>query len=105
MSQVLPFQGARAEWGLRRATSSRRLGYTGIPDLLDGAYGTFFSSFLDEWSEPALTEGLGTRWETLRVGFKPAPASNGSITAMTAIDKVMQSVAWPRRTSRKSPHS
>jgi 2-methylcitrate dehydratase PrpD len=26
----------------------------------------------------------------LRVGFKPAPASNGSITAMTAIDKIMR---------------
>ena len=64
--------------------------YTGIPDVLDGAYGTFFSAFLDDWSPASLTEGLGSRWQTLRIGFKPAPASNGSITAMTAIGNVMQ---------------
>ena len=37
-------------------------GYTGIPDVLDGAYGTFFSAFLDDWSPQALTEDLGSRW-------------------------------------------
>ena len=84
------FHSGRAAQSGVYAAQLARFGYTGIPDVLDGTYGTFFSSFLDEWSEPALTVGLGTRWETLRVGFKPAPASNGSITAMTAIDKVMR---------------
>ena len=81
--------GRAAQSGVYAAELARR-GYTGIPDVLEAPYGAFFSSFVDDWSEPALTAELGTRWETLRVGFKPAPASNGSITAMTSIDKIMR---------------
>jgi 2-methylcitrate dehydratase PrpD len=81
--------GRAAQSGVYAAELARR-GYTGIPDVLEAPYGAFFSSFVDDWSEPALTAELGARWETLRVGFKPAPASNGSITAMTSIDKIMR---------------
>ncbi len=81
--------GRAAQSGVYAAQLARR-GYTGIPDVLEAPYGAFFSSFVDDWSEQALTAGLGTRWQILRVGFKPAPASNGSITAMTAIDKIMR---------------
>jgi 2-methylcitrate dehydratase PrpD len=84
------FHSGRAAQSGVYAAQLARLGYTGIPDVLEAPYGAFFSSFVDDWSEPALTDGLGTRWETLRIGFKPAPASNGSITAMTAIDKIMR---------------
>ncbi len=84
------FHSGRAAQSGVYAARLAQLGYTGIPDVLDGAYGTFFSSFLDGWSEPELTAGLGTQWNILRVGFKPAPASNGSITAMTAIDTIMR---------------
>jgi len=80
--------GRTAQSGVYAARLAQ-LGYTGIPDVLDGAYGTFFPSFLDDWSESALTEGLGTQWHLMRVGFKPAPAANGNITAMTAMDKIM----------------
>ena len=34
-------------------------GYTGIPDVLDGAYGTFFSAFLDDWSPAGFDRGAG----------------------------------------------
>jgi 2-methylcitrate dehydratase PrpD len=81
--------GRAAQSGVYAAELARR-GYTGIPDVLEAPYGAFFSSFVDNWSEPALTADLGTRWEILRVGFKPAPASNGSITAMTSIDRIMR---------------
>jgi 2-methylcitrate dehydratase PrpD len=81
--------GRAAQSGVYAAELARR-GYTGIPDVLEAPYGAFFSAFVDDWSEPALTAELGTRWETLRVGFKPAPASNGSITAMTSIDRIMR---------------
>jgi 2-methylcitrate dehydratase PrpD len=84
------FHSGRAAQSGVYAAQLARSGYTGIPDVLDGGYGTFFSAFLDAWSEQALTEGLGLRWNILRVGFKPAPASNGSITAMTAIDTIMR---------------
>ncbi len=81
--------GRAAQSGLYAAQLAQQ-GYTGIPDVLDGAFGTFFSSFLDSWSASALTQGLGSQWQILRVGFKPAPASNGSITAATAIDRIMR---------------
>lgn len=83
------FHSGRAAQSGVYAAQLARLGYTGIPDVLEADYGAFFSSFVDEWSEPALTDGLGSEWNILRVGFKPAPASNGSITAMTAIDRIM----------------
>ena len=64
-------------------------GYTGIPDVLEAPYGGFLSSLAGEYSPAALTSELGERWEILRVGFKPAPASNGSITAMAALNDIM----------------
>jgi 2-methylcitrate dehydratase PrpD len=81
--------GRAAQSGVYAAQLAQR-DYTGIPDVLDGGYGSFFSAFLDDWSAPPLTDGLGTHWHILRVGFKPAPASNGSITAMSAVDAVMR---------------
>ncbi len=84
------FHSGRAAQSGVYAAQLARLGYTGIPDVLEAPYGAFFSSFVDDWSEPALTDGLGTRWEVLRIGFKPASASNGSITAMTAMDTIMR---------------
>ncbi len=81
--------GRAAQSGVYAAQLAQR-DYTGIPNVLDGGYGTFFSAFLDDWSIPPLTDGLGTLWHILRVGFKPAPASNGSITAMIAVDAVMR---------------
>jgi 2-methylcitrate dehydratase PrpD len=84
------FHSGRAAQSGVYAAQLARLGYTGIPDVLEAPYGAFFSSFVDEWSEAALTAELGSRWEILRVGFKPAPASNGSITAMTAVDRIMR---------------
>jgi 2-methylcitrate dehydratase PrpD len=84
------FHSGRAAQSGVYAAQLAQSGYTGIPDVLDGAYGTFFSAFLDEWSPQALTDGMASRWDTLRVGFKPAPASNGSITAMSAIEQLMR---------------
>ena len=81
--------GRAVQSGVYAAQLAQR-DYTGISNVLDGGYGTFFSAFLDEWSATPLTDGLGKHWHILRVGFKPAPASNGSITAMTAIDTVMR---------------
>jgi 2-methylcitrate dehydratase PrpD len=84
------FHSGRAAQSGVYAAQLARLGYTGIPDVLEAPYGAFFSAFVDDWSEPTLTAELGSRWETLRVGFKPSPASNGSITAMTSIDTIMR---------------
>ena len=81
--------GRAAQSGVYAALLAQQ-GYTGIADVLDGAYGTFFNSFVDDWAPEALTQDLGSELQIMRVGFKPAPASNGSIAAMTAIDRIMR---------------
>ncbi|HVC59433.1 MAG TPA: MmgE/PrpD family protein [Acetobacteraceae bacterium] len=81
--------GRAAQSGVYAAELAQR-GYTGIPDVLEARPGGFLSAFAGIQPEPQLTAGLGSRWETLRVGYKPAPASNGSITAMTAMDRIMR---------------
>lgn len=81
--------GRAAQSGVYAALLAQQ-GYTGIDDVLDGGYGTFLNSFVDDWSAEALMRDLGSDWRILRVGFKPASASNGSICAMSAIDRIMQ---------------
>jgi 2-methylcitrate dehydratase PrpD len=65
-------------------------GYTGVEDVFDVDYGGFFSTLVESHSPDALTDGLGARWETLKVGYKVSPASNGSITAMDTLDRIMK---------------
>jgi 2-methylcitrate dehydratase PrpD len=84
------FHSGRAAQGGIYAAKLARLGYTGIPDVLEAQYGGFLSSLVGDAPHAALTAGLGSRWEILRVGFKPAPASNGSIVAMAALDEIMR---------------
>lgn len=81
--------GRAAQSGLYAARLAR-LDFTGIPNVLEVPYGGFLSTFAGSFDGPALTTGLGERWEILNVGYKPAPASNGSITAMTALDTTMR---------------
>jgi 2-methylcitrate dehydratase PrpD len=80
--------GRAAQSGVYAAKLAAR-GFTGIPDVLEAPYGGFFSTLVGDYAATELTAGLGTRWEILKTGFKPAPASNGSITAMWALDRVM----------------
>ena len=83
------FHSGRAAQSGVYAAQLAGLGYTGIPDVLEAPYGGFLSSLAGEYSPATLTAELGERWEILRVGFKPAPASNGSITAMAALNDIM----------------
>lgn len=87
------FHSGRAAQSGVYAAKLARLGYTGIPDVLEAPYGGFLSSLAGDYTQQTLTGELGARWETLRVGFKPAPASNGSITAMAALDEIMRAHA------------
>ncbi len=84
------FHSGRAAQSGVYAANLARLGYTGIPDVLETGYGGFLSSLVGDCPLEALTADLGSRWEILKVGFKPAPASNGSIVAMAALDEIMR---------------
>ena len=65
-------------------------GFTGAKDVLDVEYGGFFRTLVDDFKSEKLTAGLGHEWETLKVGYKLSPASNGSITAMDTLHRIMQ---------------
>jgi len=85
------FHSGRAAQSGVYAARLAQIGYTGIPDVLEAPYGGFLSALIGEgYSEKELCDELGEQWHILHVGFKPAPASNGSITAMAAMDKVMR---------------
>lgn len=48
-------------------------GFTGIENVFEQQYGgycTTFSQTEDQFELPALSDGLGTRWETMRITFK-----------------------------------
>jgi 2-methylcitrate dehydratase PrpD len=83
--------GRAAQSGVYAARLAR-LGYTGIPKVLEEPYGGFLSTIAipAQCDGAMLTAGLGERWEILNVGYKPAPASNGSVSAMTALDTIMR---------------
>ena len=81
--------GRAAQSGVYAALLAKE-GYTGIEDVLDVEYGGFFSTLVDGYSPECLTRGLGKEWETLNVGYKLSPASNGSITAMHTLSRIMR---------------
>lgn len=84
------FHSGRAAQSGVYAARLAALDYTGIPDVLEAPYGGFMSTLVGDYAGDALTAELGARWDILEVGYKPAPASNGSITAMSAIDRIMR---------------
>lgn len=84
------FHSGRAAQSGIYAARLAKLGYTGIPDVLETRYGGFLSALVGDYQLDPLTAELGKRWEMLKVGFKPAPASNGSIVAMAALDSIMR---------------
>ncbi|WP_062998431.1 MmgE/PrpD family protein [Nocardia mikamii] len=76
-SMVKRFHAGRAaQSGLYAALLGQR-GYTGIRDLFGAEYGGYLSTFSPRADPTLLTSGLGDRWETLAVGFKPY-STNGS---------------------------
>jgi len=45
--------------------------FTGITDVLEAGYGGYLSSYSTKPNAGRLTDGLGTTWETGKVGYKP----------------------------------
>lgn len=68
--------GRAAQSGTYAALLAER-GYAGIKDLFEAPYGGYLGTFSPRADPSWLTRGLGTDWETLRVGFKPY-STNGS---------------------------
>lgn len=76
-SMVKRFHAGRAaQSGVYSALLGRE-GYRGIRDLFEAEYGGYLSTFSPRSDASRLLVGIGERWETLAVGFKPY-STNGS---------------------------
>lgn len=71
--------GHAAQSGVYASLLAQR-GFTGIADLFDSGYGSYLSTFSPTSDPSWITDGLGSTWEVLNVGFKPY-STNGSCHA------------------------
>jgi aconitate decarboxylase len=76
--------GHAAQTGVRSALLARE-GFTGIQALFEEPYGGYLSAFTGVTEAPDLSADFGTRWETLRVGFKPYAACGSSHTTIDVL--------------------
>ena len=68
-------------------------GFTGIEDVFEAEYGgycTTFTQSADQFDLSALTDGLGTRWETMRISIKRHASVGTNLAALDAIEELMQ---------------
>src|SRR6266404_2746223 len=67
-------------------------GLTGIEDVFEQEYGGFCTTFTqtkDEFDLTQLTDGLGTRWETMRIDLKRHAALGTNFASIDAIEGLM----------------
>ncbi|HET7598229.1 MAG TPA: MmgE/PrpD family protein [Burkholderiales bacterium] len=65
-------------------------GFTGITDVLEAPYGGYLSTLSDNPVPTRLTEGLGTVWETLNVGYKPHASVTSIHTALDGLAAILR---------------
>jgi 2-methylcitrate dehydratase PrpD len=65
-------------------------GFTGIPDVLEAAYGGYLAVYSDTPNAARITDGLGREWETLNVGYKPHASVTSIHTALDGLAEIMR---------------
>jgi aconitate decarboxylase len=68
-------------------------GFTGIADVFEEEYGGFCTTFTqstDQFDLSELTDGLGTRWETMRISIKRHACVGTNLSTLDAIEELMQ---------------
>ena len=81
--------GRAAQSGVYSALLARD-DFTGISDALEAGYGGYLSSYSDKPAPARLTEGLGTIWETLNVGYKPHASVTSIHTALDGLSDILR---------------
>jgi aconitate decarboxylase len=80
--------GLAAQSGVRSALLAQE-GFTGLANVLESDFGGFLGTMGGGSTQPALLiDGLGSRWETEQIGFKPyasCAAAQSSIDVASAI--------------------
>jgi len=80
--------GRAAQSGIYGALLAQR-GYSGIRNVVEADFGGFLSTLSDKPEPERVTQGLGTEWETLSVGFKPYPSVASIHAALFALRDLM----------------
>ncbi|MHA6730228.1 MmgE/PrpD family protein [Devosia sp. A369] len=68
-------------------------GFTGIDEVFEQEYGGYcrtFTGSADEFDLHALTDGLGTRWETMRISIKRHATVGTNLSALDVIEELME---------------
>lgn len=69
-----------------------RDGFTGVENVFEEEYGgycTTFTQSADQFDLSALADGLGTRWETMRISIKRHASVGTNLSALDALDDMM----------------
>jgi aconitate decarboxylase len=80
--------GRAAQSGVLAALLAEQ-GFTGAEDALEAEWGGFMSTLSNGQNLDLLVDGLGERWETTLVGFKPYAACASAHTTIDALDRLM----------------
>ncbi len=81
--------GRAAQSGVYAALLARD-GFTGIEDVLEAPYGGYLVTHSRKPNAARLTEGLGTVFETAKIGYKPHAAVTSIHTALDALAAIMR---------------
>ncbi|MGZ8231626.1 MAG: MmgE/PrpD family protein [Burkholderiales bacterium] len=81
--------GRAAQSGVYAATLAAA-DFTGILDVLEAPYGGYLTCYSGEPNPARLTDGLGSTWETLNVGYKPHAAVTSIHTALDGLAEIMR---------------
>lgn len=81
--------GRAAESGLL-AVSLASKEFTGIENILEAGYGGFLSAFGRTYNIDRLLDGLGSDWESAKVGYKMYPNVTSIHTSLDALKQLMQ---------------
>ncbi len=80
--------GRAAQSGVYAALMCER-GFTGIENVVEADYGGFLHAYSDDPRPDRLLNGLGERWETADVGYKPFAAVTSIHTALEALSTIV----------------
>jgi 2-methylcitrate dehydratase PrpD len=80
--------GSAAQNGVYGALLGRK-GFTGIHNVLEVAFGGYLSTLSGNPTTENLTSGLGERWETLNVAYKPYATVASIHTALDGLHTIM----------------
>jgi 2-methylcitrate dehydratase PrpD len=89
-AMVKRFHSGRAAQSGVYAAQLAADGFTGILEVLEASYGGYLSTLSDKPAPARLTEGLGTVWETLSVGYKPHASVTSIHTALDGLAEILR---------------